>query len=193
MADNIFQTVSMKAGDTEKSYNWYREQVKNLGSNLSGTQILRNEKLTSRIRPGEMYLFMYDPKLKKTLPYYDAVPLVLPFQIVKDGFLGINLHYLPYLARFNLLGDLSKLTLDKRITENTRIQISWQILNSSSKYLAATACVKHYLTAHLRSRFLKINYTDWITASMLPVERFKSDSGNDPSKAKVWRDTSRKI
>jgi len=193
MADNIFQTVSMKAGDTEKSYNWYREQVKNLGSNLSGTQILRNEKLTSRIRPGEMYLFMYDPKLKKTLPYYDAVPLVLPFQIVKDGFLGINLHYLPYLARFNLLGELNKLTLDKRITENTRIQISWQILNSSSKYLSATACVKHYLTAHLRSRFLKINYTDWITASMLPVERFKSDSGNDPSKAKVWRDTSKKI
>lgn len=193
MADNIFQTVSMKAGDTEKSYNWYREQVKNLGSNLSGTQILRNEKLTSRIRPGEMYLFMYDPKLKKTLPYYDAVPLVLPFQIVKDGFLGINLHYLPYLARFNLLGELNKLTLDKRITENTRIQISWQILNSSSKYLAATACVKHYLTAHLRSRFLKINYADWITASMLPVERFKSDSGNDPSKAKVWRDTSKKI
>jgi hypothetical protein len=193
MADNIFQTVSMKAGDTEKSYYWYREQVKNLGSNLSGTQILRNEKLTSRIRPGEMYLFMYDPKLKKTLPYYDAVPLVLPFQIVKDGFLGINLHYLPYLARFNLLGELNKLTLDKRITENTRIQISWQILNSSSKYLAATACVKHYLTAHLRSRFLKINYTDWITASMLPVERFKSDSGNDPSKAKVWRDTSKKI
>jgi hypothetical protein len=193
MADNIFQTVSMKAGDTEKSYNWYREQVKNLGSNLSGTQILRNEKLTSRIRPGEMYLFMYDPKLKKTLPYYDTGPLVLPFQIVKDGFLGINLHYLPYLARFNLLGELNKLTLDKRITENTRIQISWQILNSSSKYLAATACVKHYLTAHLRSRFLKINYTDWITASMLPVERFKSDSGNDPSKAKVWRDTSKKI
>jgi hypothetical protein len=134
MADNIFQTVSMKAGDAQKSYNWYREQVKNLGANLSGTQLLRNETLTSRIRPGEMYLFMYDPKLKKTLPYYDAVPLVLPFRIVKDGFLGINLHYLPYLARFNLLGELNKLTLDKRINENTRIQISWQILNSSSKY-----------------------------------------------------------
>ena len=183
----------MKAGDAQKSYYWYREQVKNLGSNLSGTQLLRNETLTSRIRPGEMYLFMYDPKLKKTLPYYDAVPLVLPFKTLKDGFLGINLHYLPYLARFKLLGELNKLTLDKRINENTRIQISWQILNSSSKYLAATACVKHYLNAHLRSRFLKINYTDWITASMLPVERFKSDSGNDPSKAKVWRDTSKKI
>ena len=187
MQNNIFQQVNMNAGDVRKSYNWYREQVSNLGKNVSGTQLLRNEKLTSRIRPGEMYLFMYDPKLKLELPYYDAVPLVLPFKIVKGGFLGINLHYLPYLARYKLLGELSKLTLDKTINENTRIQISWQILNSSSKYLAATACVKHYLNDHLRSRFLKINYEDWITASMLPVENFKK-----VKKEKVWQDVKKK-
>ena len=173
MQNNKRQQVNMNAGDVRKSYNWYREQVSNLGKNVSGTQLLRNEKLTSRIVPGNMYLFMYDPKYKLPLPYYDAVPLVLPFKIVKDGFLGINLHYLPYLARFKLLGELNKLTLDKTVNENTRIQISWRILNSSSKYLAATACVKHYLNDHLRSRFLKINYEDWITASMLPVESFR--------------------
>jgi hypothetical protein len=77
--------------------------------------------------------------------------------------------------------------LDKTINENTRIQISWQILNSSSKYLAATACVKHYLNDHLRSRFLKINYTDWVTASMLPVESFRK-----VKKEKVWQDVKQK-
>ena len=183
MADNIFQQVNMNAGDARKSYQWYRDQVRNLGSNLSGIQLIRNEKLSSRIVPGNMYLFMYDPKYKETLPYYDAVPLVLPFRTVPDGFLGINLHYLPYLARFRLLGELSKLTTDKKITEKTKIEISWQILNSSSKYLAATACVKHYLNDHLRSRFLKINYNDWITASMLPVESFRK-----VKKEKVWQD-----
>jgi hypothetical protein len=184
MADNIFQTINMKTGDDRKSYQWYRDQVRNLGSGLSGTQLLRNEKLSSRIVPGNMYLFMYDPKHKEILPYYDTVPLVLPFKSVPEGFLGINLHYLPYLARFKLLGELSKLTLDKRVDEKTKIQISWQILNSSSKYLAATACVKHYLNDHLRSRFLKINYNDWITASMLPVENFKK-----AKKDHVWRET----
>jgi hypothetical protein len=177
----------MNAGDARKSYQWYRDQVRNLGSNLSGIQLIRNEKLSSRIVPGNMYLFMYDPKYKETLPYYDAVPLVLPFRTVPDGFLGINLHYLPYLARFRLLGELSKLTTDKKITEKTRIEISWQILNSSSKYLAATACVKHYLNDHLRSRFLKINYNDWITASMLPVESFRK-----VKKEKVWQETKKK-
>lgn len=184
MANSIFQTINMKTGDDRKSYQWYRDQVRNLGSGLSGTQLLRNEKLSSRIVPGNMYLFMYDPKHKETLPYYDTVPLVLPFKSVPEGFLGINLHYLPYLARFKLLGELSKLTLDKRIDEKTKIQISWQILNSSTKYLAATACVKHYLNDHLRSRFLKINYNDWITASMLPVENFKK-----AKKDYVWRET----
>jgi hypothetical protein len=187
MADNIFQQVNMNAGDARKSYQWYRDQVRNLGSNLSGVQLLRNEKLSSRIVPGNMYLFMYDPKYKDTLPYYDTVPLVLPFRTVPDGFLGINLHYLPYLARFRLLGELSKLTTDKKITEKTRIEISWQILNSSSKYLAATSCVKHYLNDHLRSRFLKINYNDWITASMLPVESFRK-----VKKEKVWQETKKK-
>ena len=193
MAENIFKVVSMKKGDAEKSYTWYRNQVRNLGSGVTGTNLLRNEQLTNRLVPGEMYLFMYDPKHKATLPYYDTLPLVLPFRLVPDGFLGINLHYLPYLARFNLLGDLSELATNKKMDETTKIKLSWQILNGTSRYNVATACVKHYLKNHIRSRFLKIDFQDWITASMLPVERFKSDSGNDPSKAKVWRDTSKKI
>jgi hypothetical protein len=185
MAEDIFRTVSMKAGDTQKSYTWYRDQVKRLGAGMTGSQLIRNETLVSRIIPGEMYLFMYDPKHKDTLPYYDTTPLVLPFKRVKDGFFGINLHYLPYLVRFKLLGNLSKLSRD--MDENSRMRISWTILNSSVKYLPATACVKHYLSAHIQTRFLKIDYSDWITASMLPVETFKKEK-----KENVWRDTKKK-
>ncbi len=177
----------MKAGDQQRSYTWYRNQVRNLATGVSGVQLLKNEQLSSRVMPGEMYLFMYDPKNKETLPYYDVVPLVLPFRRMPDGFLGINLHYLPYLARFNLLRDLNTLARDSRLTNDKRLMLSWQLLNSSSKYLSATACVKHYLNAHLRSRFLKINYDDWITAAMLPVENFQK-----AKKEKVWADTKQK-
>lgn len=187
MPENVFKQVSMKAGDAQKSYTWYRGQVRNLASGVSGTSLLRSETLTNNIRPGNMYMFMYDPKHKETLPYYDTVPLVLPFAKLPDGFLGINLHYLPYLARFNLLGQLSQLATDKNINERTKIQISWQILNNSQKYLAATACVKHYLNAHVRSRFLQIDFTDWKTAAMLPVENFKKEK-----KENVWRYTKQK-
>ena len=36
-------------------------------------------------------------------------------------------------------------------------------------------------------RFLKINFSDWITAAMLPVENFKN-----AKKEKVWQDTKQK-
>ena len=186
MAEDIFTNVSMKAGDAKKSYQWYRDQVRRLGPNVSGSQLLGQKQLTNRIVPGEMYLFMYDPKHKDTLPYYDVMPLVLPFSQVADGFLGINLHYLPYLARFNLLRDLSKLNT-RPIDEKTKIDLSWRLLNASAKYQPATACVKHYLSNHIRTRFLKIIVSDWITAALLPVENFKN-----AKKEKVWQDTKQK-
>jgi hypothetical protein len=187
MASQIFNVVNMRKGDQEKSFEWYRNQVKGLSRGVTGTQIIRSEKLSSRILPGQMYLFMYDPKHKETLPYYDMVPLVLPFRRLPDGFLGMNLHYIPYLSRYRLLQELMKLTLDKTVSENTRIQLSWSILNSSAKYLSGTACVKRYLNTQLRSRFLKINYSDWQTAAMLPVEQFRK-----AKKETVWRDTKQK-
>ena len=64
MANNIFQQVNMNAGDVRKSYNWYREQVTSLGRNMSGTQLLRNEKfltdLKNRILSQQSYLRQLD-------------------------------------------------------------------------------------------------------------------------------------
>jgi hypothetical protein len=47
--------------------------------------------------------------------------------------------------------------------------------------------VKHYLNDHLRTRFLKIDYRDWVTAAMLPVENFKK-----AKKEIVWQETKNK-
>jgi len=186
MAENIFNSIRKESGGAEKSYSWYRDQIKQL-SGVNSNTILKNSKLTTRLIPGEMYLFMYDPKHKATLPYYDKFPLVLPFRVVEDGFFGLNIHYLPYLARFKLLGKLSELATDDKITDKTRIAVSWNILQSSSAYAPANACVKHYLEKHLQSRFLKIPYPDWLTASQLPLDRFVGARNTQ-----VWKDSQRK-
>jgi hypothetical protein len=188
MTNDIFKTVRMTASEQERSFQWYKNQIVSLGSNVTGREVIKSGKLTMQLMPGHMYLFMYDPKHKKTLPYYDTFPLVLPFRKLPDGFLGINLHYLPYLMRFNLLGELSKYAMDKKYDEKTRIRISWELLENSSKLLPATACVKHYLSNHLKTQFLKINYPDWITAAMLPIENFVKQR-----KENVWKETRKKI
>jgi hypothetical protein len=53
-----------------------------------------------------------------------------------------------------------------------------------SRVAPVKACVKHYLDSQVQSRFLNIKYPDWVTASLLPVERFVG-----ASKQQVWQDS----
>lgn len=188
MATNIFSNIKNTADQSEKSFRWFQAQVKKLGDRVTPQQIMREgTNLRNNIAPGDMYLFMYDPKFKATLPYYDTFPLILPFNVVKDGFYGINLHYMPYMMRFKLLQALSELANNDKNDETTRIKISWSILNQFVRIAPIGACVKHYLNNHVKTRFLKINYPDWITASQLPIENFVG-----ARKEVVWRDTRNK-
>lgn len=188
MLANLFESSKLNAENQRKSYRWYQNEIRSLGITQNyGRRLLQSERLVTNVLPGSMYLFLYDPKHKATLPYYDVLPLVLPFRPMPDGFIGINLHYLPYMMRYNLLGELSKLA-DKKTTETNRINLSWRLLESSSKYLAATSCVKRYLTSNVKSKFLRIEYPNWTMAAMLPIEGFQKSN-----KDRVWRDTRKKI
>jgi hypothetical protein len=76
---NPFQDIRMKAGDVDRSLNWYQIQIKNL-KNVRPNKLMANTPdLTTTILPGNMYMFFYDAKLKDKLPYWDMFPLVLPF------------------------------------------------------------------------------------------------------------------
>lgn len=134
-----------------------------------------------------MYMFFYDPKHKKTLPYYDTFPLIFPFKKTNKGFLGINLHYLPLTMRAKLMDALYEITNNDRYDKSTKLQISYNILNSASRFKFFRPCIKQYLSNHVKSRFVNIQASDWDTALWLPVERFKKQS-----KDQVWKD-SRKI
>ena len=184
---NPFDQIRNKAGDTERSVQWYQTNVKQL-SNLRPNKLMANTpQLVNKIMPGKMYMFFYDAKLKDKLPYWDMFPLVLPFKILPDGFLGINLHYLPYGARFKLLGILSDYANNDKMDQSTKLLLSWKVLNSSSRLNMIKPCVKHYLKDQLQSRFLQINYPDWVIASQLPVERFEGANKNQ-----VWKDSKAK-
>jgi len=58
------------------------------------TDAAKSGTLTGRMWLGKMYFFVYNPKHKITLPYYDMFPLVLPIERYSNGFLGINFHFL---------------------------------------------------------------------------------------------------
>ena len=170
---------------TTTARNWFRSLAEQTSS--SPNQIINTApkvQLTRSPEIGFMYHFFYDPKLKEELPYYDRFPLIFPFKrgfardrAIKGGsFLGINLHYLPPQLRARLMDALYTVSTDKKFDENTRVRISYEILNKASKFRFFKPCIKRYLVNRVRSRFVKINSNQWDTALFLPTERFAKKS-----------------
>jgi hypothetical protein len=193
MATTIFQNVIQKAGasgaqNSLEARNWLRQKAAEVRTVNPKATITQGPLLTNRIITGEMYLFAYDPKTKEDLPYYDRFPLVFPFRKVKGGFYGINMHYLPPLLRAKLMDALYDTINNDKMDETTRLRINYRILQSAAKFRFFEPCVKHYLNNHVKSRFLKVDSTQWDVALFLPLERFAK-----ASKLKVYADSKNKI
>jgi hypothetical protein len=153
---------------------WLRDTAQTV-TRADPLSVMRSSKemFTSRLFIGMMYLFAYDPKTKKTLPYYDTFPLIFPFEKTEDGFLGINMHYLPYALRAKLMDALYTLLSDKNYDDNTRLRLSYRLLKGLSQHRLVKPCIKHYLNSHVKSRFLHIPANQWEVALFLPLERFE--------------------
>lgn len=174
---------------TDAAREWFRNKARSTSkAKASPERILSSYNKKPRVGIGRMYHFFYDPKFKKELPYYDRFPLIFFVGRAPGGFYGINLHYLPPQLRAKLMDALYSISTDRRYDENTRIRLSYNLLNSSAKYKFFKPCFKHYLQKHMRSNFIEINSTEWDIALFLPTERFEK-----ATKAKVYADSRKMI
>ena len=194
MATQLFTDMLQKATDPTKATNsaqmWLREQAQSVSSVNNPKQLLtkQTDRMVTSITVGRMYLFMYDPKMKEELPYYDRFPLIFPFRRVKGGFYGINMHYLPHMMRAKLMDSLHTLSNNKNYDDSTKLRLSYQLLHKASKFRYFEPCVKHYLNTQVRTRFLWVPADQWETALFLPLERFVG-----ATKQQVWRDSRRMV
>ena len=152
-----------------KSYDWYRKQVRSM-TTPGARSLINKGKATLRPKYGIMNLFGYDPKHKDRLPYYDTFPLIFPLEPAKGGFIGLNFHYLPPLARVRFLRSLANTTTNKKFDKSTRYRINWR----NNTFMKKTA--KHYLFNHVRTSFLNIPADEMAIAIFLPVARFRKGS-----------------
>lgn len=189
MANESLQTIFEKyrydSSISLKSKTWFQQQALLLSrKRIDAKALFREQRLTSKMVPGKLYLFYYDPKHKDTLPHYDRFPLVFPYKVTKQGFMGLNMHYLPYFHRIQLMTRLMQFASNKNLDENTKLRYSWALIAGMAKFKMAEACIKHYLSDHVDSMFIEIPATDWHTALMLPVEKFVGSN-----KSTVWQES----
>lgn len=161
------------AESAKSAVDWFKNKVSEVINKVKRD----NSNLFAKSRSpeiGQMYMFMYDPKYKDVLPFYDMYPLVFPIEFYSDGFLAINLHYLPPLARASLLSNLKTLANNDKYDRSTKLNISYEVLRTySTRFKGFENCVKRYLFAHVRSGFNQVSPQDWDKAVMLPLQRWK--------------------
>jgi hypothetical protein len=190
---DIFDKYRYDPSIVKKSKTWFEQQALLLSKKRITPQMVINNdpanvKSPNSIMPGKMYMFFYDPKLKAELPYYDKFPLVFPFRRMEDGFIGLNMHYLPHRLRIMLMDRLMIFANNDKMDATTKLRYSWALIDGVAKFNLAKPCVKRYLTNHLKSQLVNVPADDWTTAMMLPVERFTK-----ASKEYVWSESRKKI
>lgn len=197
MVFKIFDEILLKGirsgqmpARTSTAREWYRNQAKQIRS-VNETSIFQgagSERLETRFRIGNMYQFIYNPKHKATLPYYDRIPLIFPINKAKGGFLGINFHYLPLPLRAKLMDALYDVVTNDRYDETTKLRISYNTLSGVAKYKEFAPTIKHYLSSHVVSKMLYIAPVEWDVALFLPTARFEG-----ATQTQVWADSKKII
>ena len=173
---------------------WLRFKVQELNNPSKLAQGITKEKgrftRTNDYRKflmGGMYFFAYNPKTRDDLPYYDKFPLVIPLKREGDGFLGLNLHYLPMRYRIQLMKKLLTLAIYDG-DDIRRLRVTYDILSSSSRYREISPCVKRYLLTNIKSKIVKVESNEWDTAIFLPVHQFRKAKAQT-----VWKESVEEI
>ena len=170
------------AARTKASMDWFRSRVQN--AKVSRASLISDGPTRVGHQYGNMYNFQYDPKTKKTLPYYDRFPLCIPVQKARNGFHGINLHYLHPLVRAQFLDALYDVASNTKFDRTTKMNLTYSMLKGASNMRFFKPCFKHYLSSNIASPLLLIEPADWEIAIFLPTESFRK-----VDKDTVWKES----
>lgn len=160
--------------NTKASRDWFLDKMEE----ISNVRVDRN-KIRSQLPvaatyfTGRMYMFFYKPKNRLELRYYDRFPLVILLDRYKEGFLGLNLHYLPIDLRQRLYYNLLPRATNDRYDKSTRLKINYEYLLGKSFLKAHRPCVKRYLYKNIIGKVANVPANEWEVAVHLPTAYFK--------------------
>ena len=106
---------------------------------------------------------------------------MLPLETYPDGFLGINMHYLPIPLRIKLLDRLVDFSNNTKFDESTRLIVDYSKLKNV-RLIKPT--LHRYLAGQMKSQFRRIDADEFTIAVLLPVQRFQKESAKT-----VWSDS----
>mgnify|MGYP003343076996 CR=1 FL=1 len=157
---------------------WFKSKASDTSGQAARNRIFAaNDRSWDSAFVGKLYVFKYDAKTKDKLDMWDKYPLCLVLQRSKNGFLGLNLHYLPRSSRSTLLRSYDKYVdkdeLDKGVTTGKGYS-NWEILadafDDNGLGSLPRKSLKRYLNPYVRSKFVEIYPEEFDRAIQLPID-----------------------
>lgn len=156
---------------TAESMKWFMGFIKKKFSTVYMSQLKNDGTYVSYPKVGQLITYRYDPKHKATLPIYDTFPLVLITSVEGNAWRGINLHYVPPKVRMWMMLELASIA-DTSMTETQRLRKTYTLVRS---FIHSVGFIKMYLSNHLYSPILNLDYYSWEMAAFLPTQRWVSN------------------
>lgn len=120
---------------------------------------------------GRLYFYKYSPIYGDKMSKFDKFPLCVPIERYNNGFLGVNLHYLPAASRAVLLEIMLGTKSEQTVTDDTIMRVNYQRLKSVSRvFNLAQPCIHRYIFNQVRSKFIEIYPREFDRAIQLPVD-----------------------
>lgn len=172
------------------SYKWFTQYVRKHLYSINTTNKLKQLEETKQIRVqdvkrrnkrglingGNLYVFNYNPKTAEKLEFYDINPCVFVIDVLPDGFLGLNLHYLPPSERNRLLFI---------IKQSSKYGNFLSVLKHIKKtYPYYNKIIKRYLYTHIITNIHEIEDKYFALVANLPLAKFMKEDTKS-----VYRDT----
>jgi hypothetical protein len=189
--DKNVPKVNLESETFYQKYRRYELELKKVPAGFNAMRWLYNKIINnkdnkkqgfiSRPLTGQLTCFGYEAKYKDTLPYWDMYPLVFVVGFYKDGFLGMNLHYIPPVARRRVIQEVLKAPM---MNMKTGDKLLLPVLAISKGFPSSwRKCFKRYLKKHILTSFINIPEEEWLVATLLPMASFQNASQNA-----VWSD-----
>jgi hypothetical protein len=162
---------------------WFTTKLAGVNVATYPSSLARNKMLNAEKRwtdddsvfVGGLFFFKYVAKGKETLPIWDKYPMAMIIDRYNDGFLALNLHYMPKGRRQSVINVVNTFKGNNKMSNVVRAKAkNWQFMMNSGAnaqgFMKKT--VKRYLFTQVRSQFIKINPDEYSKAIQLPLEEW---------------------
>lgn len=152
---------------------WINTKAKDLTAGHVQKKLLHSERAAGSPTIGNLYFYKYDPKHKDKLSIYDRYPMTFPIKMYGNGFLGLNMHYLPMGARRSFVQRVN----DYRASSpEARIDVNQELFNELTRtkriYDMVPGTVHRYLYKQMKSRFITILPEEYEMAVQLRIDEW---------------------